>query len=314
MKAIVFGGSGFLGSHVADALTEAGHKVTVYDVKSSPYLQRGQKMVVGDILDQKKVVAVVKGAGVVYNFAGIANIEQSSLDPLTTVKQNILGNTILLEACRKAGVERFVFASSLYVYSKTGSFYRSTKQACELLTENYLEVFGLPYTILRYGSLYGPRADDNNFIHKILKQAVNEKRIVREGDGEEIREYIHVADAAKGSVEILGKEFENQHVIITGNQQMKVKELLLMIREILDNSVKVEYKESTVTSHYEITPYTFIPKIAKRIVHKTYLDLGQGLLHLIHDFYQEAVLHKAGSDSAVRKANKGEPIKHSPRK
>lgn len=314
MKVIVFGGSGFLGSHVADALSEAGHSVVVYDKKTSPFLCKSQKMVEADILDEKAVENVIKGSDIVYNFAGVADIVEASLKPLESVKANILGNSIILEGCRKVKVKRFVYASSLYVYSKTGSFYRSTKQACELLTENYHEIFGLPYTILRYGSLYGPRADDNNFIHRILKQAVNEKRIVREGDGEEIREYIHVADAAKGSVEILAKEFENQHVIITGNQQMKVKELLFMIKEMLDNSIEVEYKESTATSHYEITPYTFIPRIAKRIVHKTYLDLGQGLLHLIHDFYREAGLHQAGSDSVVRKASKNKPNKHLLRK
>lgn len=314
MKVIVFGGSGFLGSHVADALSEAGHSVVVYDKKSSPFLRKSQRMIEADILDEKAVEDAIKGSDIVYNFAGVADIIEASLKPLESVKANILGNSIILEGCRKAKVKRFVYASSLYVYSKTGSFYRSTKQASELLTEDYHEVFGLPYTILRYGSLYGPRADGSNFIHKILKQAVKEKRIIREGDGEEIREYIHVADAAKGSVEILAKEFENQHVIITGNQQMKVKELLLMIREIFDNSIEIEYKKSTAASHYEITPYTFVPKIAKRIVHKTYLDLGQGLLHLIHDFYREGGLHQVESDSSVRKVNKNKHGKHLLRK
>ncbi|MDO8140632.1 MAG: NAD(P)-dependent oxidoreductase [Candidatus Brocadiales bacterium] len=287
LKVVVFGGSGFLGSHVADALADAGHDVVIYDFKPSPYLRNSQKMIVGDILDDIKVSSVVKGCDIVYNFAGIANIDDASKRPLESVKFNILGNSVILDACRKANVKRFVFASSLYVYSKSGSFYRSTKQSCELLIENYYEVFGLSYTILRYGSLYGPRADEGNFIYKIIKQALMEEKITRDGDGEEVREYIHVYDAAKGSVEILSDEFVNQYVIITGNQQMKVKDLLLMIREMLNNKIEIEYKTPRDNLHYGITPYTFAPKLAKRILSKTYLDLGQGILKSIQSIYKE---------------------------
>jgi len=287
MKAIIFGGSGFLGSHVADVMSDAGHDVTVYDLIPSPYLKSSQKMVVGDILDEKSVEQVVKGCDVVYNAAGIADIAEASQKPLESIKSNILGNSVILEACRKAKVRRFVFASSIYVYSKAGSFYRSTKQACELLIENYNEIFGLPYTILRYGSLYGPRADETNFIYRMLKQALTEKKITREGDGEEIREYIHVHDAAQCSMEVLSDEFVNQYVIITGNQQMKVKDLLLMVKEMLDNKIKVEYLPPSNNFHYEITPYTFAPKIAKRFISKTYLDLGQGMLKSIETMYKE---------------------------
>lgn len=288
MRTIIFGGSGFLGSHVADALTDAGHDVTIYDRKLSPYLRKGQKMIVGDILDEAKVYSAIKKCSVVYNFAGISDIEEACKNPLPSVRYNILGNTTILEGCRKADISRFIFASSLYVYSKAGSFYRSTKQACELLIENYQEEFGLPYTILRYGSLYGPRADKNNFIRRILAQALAEGKIVRAGDGDEIREYIHAYDAARGSIEILSRDFENQYVIITGNQQMKVKDMLLMIREMLDNKITIHYKKPNKSNyHYEITPYTFAPKIAKRIVSNSYLDLGQGILKCIQSLYKE---------------------------
>ncbi|MDD3905571.1 MAG: NAD(P)-dependent oxidoreductase [Candidatus Omnitrophica bacterium] len=286
MKAIVFGGSGFLGSHVADTLTEQGHDVTIYDTARSKYLHGSQKMVTGDIMDEKLVERTVQGADVVYNFAGISDIEESSHRPLDAVKFNILGNTIILDSCCKAKVKRFVFASSVYVYSKTGSFYRSTKQACELLIENYSEVYGLQFTILRYGSLYGPRAGEDTFMYRMLKQALTEKKITREGDGEEIREYIHVYDAARCSVEILSEEFAGQYVIITGNQQMKVKDLLLMINEMLGNSIAIEYIAPKNNFHYEITPYTFTPKIAKRYISKTYLDLGQGILKSMQGIYE----------------------------
>jgi len=287
MKAIVFGGSGFLGSHVADALTVHGYKVIVFDLKESPYLQKAQKMVIGNILDREAVRKAVKGCDMVYNFAGVADLEKAKEEPVKTVEINILGNAIILDACRENSVKRFVFASSLYVYSKTGSFYRSSKQACELVIENYHEDYGLPYTILRYGSLYGPRADENNWIYKILNQAIIEGKITRYGDGEELREYIHVEDAARCSVDILSKEFENEYVIITGYQQMKIKNVMKMINEMLDNKIELEFMPANSNLHYEITPYSFNPKIAKKYVSKYYLDIGQGLLQCLEEAYKK---------------------------
>ena len=110
---------------------------------------------------------------------------------------------------------------------------------------------------------------------------------MREGDGEEIREYVHVLDAARGSMEILSDEFINQYVIITGHQQMKVKELLLMIKEMLDNKIQIEYIAASKNFHYEITPYAFTPKMAKKLVCRSYLDLGQGILGSIEGIYNE---------------------------
>jgi len=288
MKAIVFGGAGFLGSHVADALTEAGYQVTIFDREKSCFLKKGQTMVLGDILDQKKVQEAVNSSEVVYNFAGIPGIDEAIENPLESIKINILGNTIILEACRKSKcLKRFIFASSLYVYSKSGSFYRSAKQACELITENYHEVFNIPFTILRYGSLYGPRADERNAIYKFLSQAMTKGKITRHGDGEELREYIHVQDAAKGSVAALAPEFENQYVVLSGQQQLRIKDLLTMIKEMFGNKISIEYVPATENYHYEITPYAFAPKTGKRLVTSTYLDMGQGMLEYIHELHKK---------------------------
>lgn len=300
MRAIVFGGSGFLGSHVVDALTKAEYEVTVFDLVKSPYLQKGQKMVVGNILERDAVRKAVKGCDVVYNLAGVADLEKAKEKPVKTVEINILGNTIILDACRENNVKRFVFASSLYVYSKTGSFYRSSKQACELITENYHEDYGLPYTILRYGSLYGPRADETNWIYKILNQAITEGKITRNGDGEELREYIHVEDAARGSVEILSQEFENEYVILTGHQQIKIKYLMNMIKEMFGNQIELEFLPAKSNLHYEITPYSFSPKIAKKYISNYYLDIGQGLLQCLEEAYKKHHKYKEVSGLLVR--------------
>jgi len=89
MKILVTGGSGFLGSHVADALTEAGHDVSVYDVRLSSFLRAGQQMIIGDILNQQSLEQTVAGFDAVYHFAGIADIDECTSRPIDTVKYNI---------------------------------------------------------------------------------------------------------------------------------------------------------------------------------------------------------------------------------
>ena len=286
-KAVVFGGAGFLGSHTADVLTKQGYEVTIFDIHKSPYLTKNQKMVVGDILDKKQVDSTIKGCDYVYNFAGIADIDEASDKPIETVKNNILGNTIILDSCRKNNVKRFIFASTVYVYSKAGSFYRATKQACETLTEEYNMKYDLPYTILRYGSLYGPRSPETNWIHKIIKEALKTKKITRHGDGEEIREYIHVVDAAELSVKILSEEYKNRIITITGNKSMRIKDLHMMVKEMLNGNIELVFLPSVSKTHYEITPYNFSPKISKKLVSNEYYDLGQGILECLSEVKKE---------------------------
>ncbi|MFC1823050.1 NAD-dependent epimerase/dehydratase family protein [Thermodesulfobacteriota bacterium] len=290
LNCIVFGGSGFLGSHVADVLSEKGHLVKIYDVKRSVYLKSTQEMIVGDILDGDKVRHALKETDVIYNFAGIADIEECVHEPIETVKYNILGNTILLEAAKNKGIKRFVYASSVYVYSDSGSFYRCSKKACEDYIETYGKQYGLDYTILRYGTLYGNRADMRNSVHRFLVQAMREGKVTYPGNGEEMREYIHVIDAAQGSVEILENEFNNEHVIFTGHQPMRVKELFMMISEILKKEIEIEYvtpRSEAAMDHYTITPYTFIPKLGKKYVKHYYTDMGQGLISCMQEIFDK---------------------------
>ncbi|WP_333655112.1 NAD-dependent epimerase/dehydratase family protein [Dissulfurispira sp.] len=290
MEIIVFGGAGFLGSHVADALSEAGHRVRIYDIREYQYINPTQEMIVGDILDQSRVRKALDGVDIVYNFAGIADIDEASRKPIETVQYNILGNTILLEEAKRAKVRRFVYASTVYVFSDSGSFYRCSKSACEHYIDVYQKQYGLDYTILRYGTLYGSRADMRNSVYRFINQALTEGKITYYGDGNEIREYINVRDAAEASVEILDDKFRNEHVIFTGHHPMKVSELFMMIREILKKDISVEYLPPASDDpmvHYTITPYTFIPKIGKKYVKHYYTDMGQGLLLCIQEIFDK---------------------------
>ena len=127
----------------------------------------------------------------------------------------MLGNVHILEACVRHGVDRYVYASTLYVFSRAGGFYRCSKQAAEAYIETFHEQSGLAYSVLRFGSLYGPRSDEKNGIHRFISQALREGRIVYHGTADALREYIHVDDAARASVEVLGGRVANPHGILS---------------------------------------------------------------------------------------------------
>ena len=287
MKIVFFGGSGFLGSHVCDKLSEAGHDVTIVDLRPSPYLRPDQKMVTGSLLDEDLVNTVVSGADAVFDFAGLADIGESNQKPVETARINVLGNVILLEACRKAGVKRYVCASTLYVYGKSGGFYRCSKQACELYIENYRDMFGLEYTILRYGSLYGPRADRRNAINRFVAEALEKGEITYYGAPTALREYIHVEDAALSTVEILKPEYANQNIVLTGDQPMQVGDLFRMIGEMLGKEIKINYQHDPNSGHYQITPYAFMPKVGRKMTPHLSTELGQGVLKVMEEIHQE---------------------------
>jgi UDP-glucose 4-epimerase len=283
VKAIVFGGSGFLGSHVADCLTKSGYEVTIFDLRPSPYLVPGQRMAVGDILDETAVYEATQGQDFVYNFAGIADLDDATTKPKQTIQLNVQGNLNVMEGALKGGAKRFVYASTIYVYSQKGGFYRCSKQAAEIYIEEYHRRFGLEFTVLRYGSLYGPRADDRNSIHRYLKQALDQRYVKCYGNGDEVREYIHVRDAARLTVDILQENYRNRHIIISGHNPMKFRDMMAMVREMLGEDIVIEFSGERSADHYSQTPYSFVPKIGEKLVNHCYLDMGQGLLECLHE-------------------------------
>ncbi len=283
-KVVVIGGSGFVGSHTADALSERGYQVTIYDCKTSPWLREDQKMVLGDVLDIDKLYKTIDGARYVYHYAGIADISESMLKPYETININVMGASAVVQAAVKAGVERFIYASTMYVYSPYGSFYRASKQATETIIEAYHEQYGIDYTFLRYGSLYGPRAQEWNGLYGYVNQIISDRKLNYRGSGNEKREYIHVRDAAALSVKILDDKHKNQAITVTGQQILNSSELIDMIFEITGIRKNVEYHDEDIDSgHYKLTPYRYTPKQAKKLVPEEFIDIGQGILEVVED-------------------------------
>lgn len=285
-KVLVTGASGFLGSHVADVLSEIGYHVILFDRLESKYKKPEQEMIIGDILNGNLLSTLNKDIDFIFHFAGIADLDDATTKASDTAQINILGTINLLEYAQRNFVKRFIFASSLYVYSNKGGFYRCSKQAAEIYIEEFQRKFGLSYTILRFGSLYGPRANSHNSLYKAVSQAIATGKIILQNSGDEIREFIHVRDAALLTNKILSREYENKHVIISGIDRYKWDEVLVMLKEIINKDIEIVYMKEN-EAHYTITPYSFIPKTGIKLVSNPYTDMGEGILEIIQDIYNQ---------------------------
>ena len=274
----VVGGLGFLGENIANELLLLNYEVKIIDkikLNKKNYFQC-------DIKDYNKLKNLLSDCEFVFNFAGIADISEANEDPLKTINENIIGSSNIFDICSKSKVKRLFFASTLYVYSNAGGFYKTTKQSLENILEMYSRKYNLKFTILRYGSIYGANSQKWNGVYKYIEQAINKNKIICNGDGEEIREYIHVIDAAKLTIKAMSKEYENKFLTISGINSLKAKDLFIMISEILNKKIKIVYKKNLRSNeHYKTTPYNYLPKKSLKIVPNEFTDLGEGIIEII---------------------------------
>lgn len=282
-KVAVFGGSGFLGSHVVDKLVAKGLDVIVCDNIKSIHLNESITFKECNIMNLDEVKKVVKECQIVYNFAALADLNEAKTKPLETININILGNANILEACKEYSIDRFIYASTVYVYGREGGFYRCSKKAAEDYVKEYSNTYNLNYTILQFGSLYGPRSDSTNGLYRIVESAIKTGFLKYDGNPNSNRSYIHVEDAAEGSVEILNENYINESVILSGQEPMKIIDMLKTLAEILGISEdKIKFSDIPQTGHYVMTPYSYSNDIGKKYIPAKHIDLGQGLLQLIH--------------------------------
>ena len=281
MKVLVTGGSGFLGSHIAENLLLRGHDVVSLDEQPLP--DAGYLTVVGDIRDQEVLQDAMSGCSAIYHCAAIANLDDAHREPRRATEINVLGTLGVLEAAASRGVSRLIHASSVYVFARGGSIYRTTKRAAEGLVDDLSAAWGLKSTILRFGSLYGPRADTNNAISRLIRQAVLQGRIDFWGDGSEVREYVHITDAASLAVDALDEAYVGKALHITGHERMTTREVVEMIAEMVSEDVEVSFSEDPFEGRYRLSPYALDFSSGRRMQGATYVDFGLGLLELMRD-------------------------------
>lgn len=251
MRIAVTGGSGFLGGRIVAELATRGIEPIVVDLRPPTTMEC--EYVEADVRDRTSVQSALVGCDAVYHCAAVADLDEARRDPRLAVDVNVLGTLSVLEAAVAVGVRRFMHASSVYVFARGGSIYRTTKQAAEHLVEDISDEWGMASTILRFGSLYGPGADRNNAILRLVTQAIEYGRIDFWGNGTEIREYIHIGDAAALAVDALDDRFTGECIHITGRERLSTGELLEMVNEMLGGRIEIRLRDEPFEGRYGLT-------------------------------------------------------------
>lgn len=297
MKALVTGGAGFLGNHLVKVLLKQGIETVIYDLtEPSKFIINLQKRdapslltyIQGNILDRDPLESAMEDCELVFHTAAVADIDEARQIPVKTMEVNVLGTANCLEAACKFGVKRFIYASSAYTAGNRGSFYRVSKQTGESLCKTFSEEYGLKYTILRYGSLYGSESNQWNFIYSVCKSLLTTGEFTYVSSPNAEREYIHIHDASRETVRIaLTEEFINKAVLITGHQRIKMEDLFFMIQEILGKELKIHYIPLEQQRHYVMTPYSFEADVPMRVNLSTYVDISEGILDCLKAVQKE---------------------------
>ncbi|MBZ0232813.1 MAG: NAD-dependent epimerase/dehydratase family protein [Deltaproteobacteria bacterium] len=236
MKVFLTGAAGFIGSHTAERLVAAGHEVVGFDSFDDYLYPSGVKrttaatllaslpsarfrLVEGDIADETAVATVFSShrPDVICHLAALAGVRPSLAEPLRYTRTNVHGTTVILEACRRHGIDRVVFASSSSVYGvrdpvhvvafreedpclHPASPYAATKRAGELMCSTYRDLFGIGISSLRFFTVFGPRQRPDMAIHKFVAAISSGRPIHVFGDGTSRRDYTYIDDIVSGVV------------------------------------------------------------------------------------------------------------------
>lgn len=256
MNILVTGGTGFIGSHIIDHLLEKKHSVTSLDTLEPK--RDDINYINCDILDLNGLKAAFKDIDVVYHLAAVSNVNNVYQEPIKSVAINSTGTVKILEAARLCDVSRVIFASTEWVYSglitdeiiredtplkPTEHLYSATKIASEYFCISYWELYKVPYTILRYGIPYGPRARRGTVFPIFVENALSGKPLTIFGEGDQFRQFIYISDLAAANVAALNEKAKNQIYNVTGDLKLTVKMIAEKIKEIIEN-VEIEYKEA----------------------------------------------------------------------
>ena len=239
MVVLVTGGSGFIGSHVVDKLVDKGFNVRVFDILK-PH-RDDVDFVRGDITSQDELNTAMKDVEFVYHIAAASNVNKVVERPVDAVNLNILSTARVLEAARKNDVERILFASSYFVDSGKGHLYATTKKASEMICKDYYTLYGLPYTILRYGTAYGPRSRGEDVISIFVEKAMAGETLEIHGSGSQSRNFIYVEDLADGNVAALSQAARNKTYTLEGSRPVTIRDIAEMVNHLFDGKIDIKF-------------------------------------------------------------------------
>jgi UDP-glucuronate 4-epimerase len=307
MKAIVTGAAGFIGSHLCERLLGEGWAVTGVDnfddfydpkIKRSNIrtcLQNRQfRLAEADIRDGAEMNKIMgDGPDVVVHLAAKAGVRPSIAQPAIYADVNVNGTVVMLEAARKAGIKKFVFASSSSVYGNNKkvpfseqdnvdfpiSPYAATKKAGELICHTYHHLFGISITCLRYFTVYGPRQRPDLAIHKFVRLIEQDKPIPVYGDGSMMRDFTYIDDIIDGTVAAINRCAGYNIYNLGESRPITVSDLIKEIEKALGKKAAVEYLP--LQPGDVARTYADVTKAARDLGYSPNTDISAGLKRFI---------------------------------
>jgi nucleoside-diphosphate-sugar epimerase len=268
MNIVITGAAGFIGSHLSEALLKLGHTVTGIDhleqTANRGIKENNIKLVLDhpnfhwqsiNLLDAN-LEQFVGDVDVIFHLAGLAGVRNSWGDSFTDYLQaNVLLTQKILEACRKATkLKKLVYASSSSVYGGGNDLYSSeqsptlpispyglTKLAGEQLCALYHKQYGLPYSALRYFTVFGPRQRPDMGFHRFMKAALLDQSLTIYGNGEQTRDFTYVSDLVEANINAMSYSKHGNVFNIGGVERASVNEVILKIERVSGKQLQLAY-------------------------------------------------------------------------
>lgn len=253
-RTLVTGGAGFIGSHLTDLLLSKGHQVTVLDNLCGGWMKNLQeaaknplfRFVQADIRDREALKNAFDGIDWVFHLAALADIVPSIEKPRDYFETNVDGTFNVLEACKKAGVKRFVYAASSSCYGIPQIYptpetapaspqypYALTKYLGEQLVLHWAQVYKFPAVSLRLFNVFGPRSRTTGVYGAVfgvfLAQKLNGKPFTVVGDGKQTRDFTYVADVADAFYTAAQSDLVNEFMNVGSSGHYSVNRLIELL-------------------------------------------------------------------------------------
>jgi len=262
MRALVTGGTGFIGSNVVKFLVDEGHEVVVLDNLLSGYLKNLEpfpmvKFIQGDVRNEKTVARAVEGVQVIFHLAASVGNARSVANPIEDSEINVLGTLRILEAARALGVRKVVFSSSAGIFGELKTLpiredhpvepispYGASKLCAEKLCLAYAKLYPLECVCLRYFNVYGvnQRYDAyGNVIPIFAYRLLQRMPLVIFGDGEQTRDFVSVRDVAQANYNAAMASGVSGAFNIASGSRITINRLAMLMSEASGLPAKVEY-------------------------------------------------------------------------
>lgn len=316
---LITGGAGFIGSHLAESLLREGHSITVLD-NFNPFYDPSIKrqniethrefddysLIEGDIrnLDLIDNTFRTHHFDEVIHLAAMAGVRPSIKNPVLYNEVNVAGTMNLLEACRKYGVKRFIFASSSSVYGDNRkvpyseddavdnpiSPYAMTKKAGELMAYTYHHLYGIKTACLRFFTVYGPRQRPEMAIHLFTDRIFNDQEIKMFGNGSSCRDYTYIDDIIDGIAGFRKCDFAYEIVNLGRSDTVKLSDLIAKIERISERKARIirePFQPGDV-----IRTYADISKAKSMFGYNPSIDIDEGLKRFIKWYLEKRMVIK----------------------